>query len=129
MEETKAFCAPFEEVLELLLKKPDLISVLVEVFCRALKDAYAQVNSLAADDTVHRLIKVLLGLAAKIGQPSGSMVEIPTYITQEEIAQMAGARRERISTTLNSLRRLRMVQYSTRGHLLLDAGALESNAA
>jgi hypothetical protein len=29
--------------------------------CRALKDAYAQVNTLAIDDTVHRLIKVLIG--------------------------------------------------------------------
>jgi CRP/FNR family transcriptional regulator, cyclic AMP receptor protein len=129
LEETDAYCVPFEEVMELLLKKPDLISVLVDVFCRALKEAYAQVNSLAADDTVHRLIRVLLGLAAKIGQRSGSLVEIPTYLTQEEIAQMAGARRERISTTLNSFRRLGMVQYSTGGHMMLDLGALESRAA
>jgi CRP-like cAMP-binding protein len=126
LEETDAICVPFEDVIQQILKKPDLIAVLVDVFCRALKEAYAQVNSLAIDDTVHRLIKVLIGLATKIGRRSGTLVEIPTYLTQEEIAQMAAARRER---SLNSLRRRGMVQYSARGHMLLDVGALEFYSA
>jgi len=129
LEETDAICVPFEEVMQRLLEKPDLIAVLVDVFCRALRDAYAQVNSLAIDDTVHRVIKVLIGLATKIGRRSGSVVEIPTYLTQEEISQMAGARRERVSTALNSLRRRGMVQYSARGHMMLDIAALGSHPA
>jgi hypothetical protein len=36
------------------------------------------------------------------------------------------ARRERVSTALNLLRRRGMVQYSNHGHLLLDVTALES---
>ncbi|HKD30467.1 MAG TPA: helix-turn-helix domain-containing protein [Xanthobacteraceae bacterium] len=98
--------------MELLLNKPDLIAVLVDFLCRALKEAYMQVNMLATDDTVHRLVKVLIGLATKLGQSSEPLVEIPTYFTQEEIAQMVAARRERISTALNSLRRRGMMQYS-----------------
>jgi CRP-like cAMP-binding protein len=129
LEQTDAISVPFAEIMELLSKKPELIATLVDVFCRALKDAYAQVNTLALDDTVHRLIKVLLGLATRIGQRSGSLVEIPTYLTQEEIAQMAAARRERISTALNSLRRQGLVHYSARGHLLLNVNALESHSA
>jgi CRP-like cAMP-binding protein len=129
LEQTDAVAVPFDEVMGLLLKKPDLVSVLIEAFSHALKEAYAQVNTLAIDDTVHRLMKVLVGLAKKIGQGSGSLVEIPTYVTQEEIGQMAAARRERISTALNSLRRRGMVQYSTRGHLLLDVSALEVHSA
>jgi CRP/FNR family cyclic AMP-dependent transcriptional regulator len=129
LEQTDAISVPFEEVMQHLLSKPDLIAVLVDVFCRALKEAYAQVNSLAIDDTVHRLIKVLIGLATKLGKQSGTVVEIPIYLTQEEISQMAGARRERVSTALNSLRRRGMVQYSARGHLILDVSALESHPA
>ena len=128
LEQTDALAVPFQEVMVLLLKKPDLIAVLVDVLCRALKEAYAQVNTLAIDDTVHRLIKVLIGLATKLGRQSGSLVEIPTYFTQEEIAQMAAARRERISTALNSLRRQGLVQYSMRGHLVLNVIALESHS-
>lgn len=128
LENTDAICVSFAEVVETLLQQPGLAIVLVEVFCRALKEAYAQVNSLVADDTIHRLIRVLSGLAAKIGERSGSLAHIPVYLTQEEIAQMAGARRERISTALNSLRRRGIVHYSVRGHLVLDLDAIAAQS-
>ena len=129
LEQTEAIPVPFEDVMEVVRKQPDLLARLVDVFCRALNEAYAQVNTLAVDDTVHRLGKVLLKLAAKIGQGSGAQVEIPTYLTQEEIAQMVVARRERGSTALNFLRRRRMIQYTSHGHLVLDVKALESYSA
>jgi CRP/FNR family cyclic AMP-dependent transcriptional regulator len=126
LEQTEAIPVPFEEVMEVVQKQPALLARLVDVFCRALSEAYAQVNTLAVDDTAHRLAKVLLKLAAKIGQNSGPEVEIPTYLTQDEISQMVAARRERISTALNFLRRKRMIAYTNRGHLVLNVKALES---
>jgi len=129
LEQTEAIPVPFEDVMEVVRKQPDLLARLVDVFCRALSEAYAQVNTLAVDDTAHRLAKVLLKLAVKIGQNSGPEVEIPTYLTQEEIAQMVVARRERISTALNFLRRKKMIQYTHLGHLLLNVTALESYSA
>jgi CRP-like cAMP-binding protein len=125
LEQTDAISVPYKEVMELLLTRPDLVTLLVDVFCQALKEAYAQVNTLALDDIVHRLGKVLLGLATKLGKRSGALVEIPTYLTQDEIAQMVAARRERVSTALNSFRRRGLVQYSTRGHLVLDVSSLK----
>jgi CRP-like cAMP-binding protein len=129
LEQTEAIPVPFEDVMEVVRKQPDLLARLVDVFCRALNEAYAQVNMLAVDDTAHRLGKVLLKLAAKIGQNSGPEVELSTYLTQEEIAQMVVARRERISTALNFLRRKKMIQYSSHGHLVLNVKALESFSA
>lgn len=126
LERTEAIAVPYGEVMEVLHKQPNLLAQLVEVFCQALVEAYEQVNSLAVDDTIHRLIKVLLRLATKVGHRSGQVVEIPTYLTQDEIAQMVAARRERVSTALNFLRRRGMVHYSNRGNLMLDAQALES---
>src|SRR3984893_7247386 len=126
LEQTEAIPVPFEDVMDVMRKQSDLLARLLEVFCQALNEAYAQVNALAVDDTAHRLGKVLLKLAAKIGQGSGAQVEIPTYLTQEEIAQMVVARRERVSTALNFLRRRRMIQYTSHGHLVLDVKALES---
>jgi len=129
LENTEAISVPFAEIMDVLLNKPDLVALLLDVFCRALKEAYVQVNTLAIDGTVDRLVKVLVGLAAKIGRPSGSLMELPAYLTQEEIAQMVAARRERISTALNSLRRRGMVHYSARGHLMLDMASLEGHLA
>ncbi len=98
LEQTDAVLVPAEEVLEFLQARPEFVPILLDGFCQALKAAYAQVNTLALDDIVYRLAKVLITLAARIGERSGSRAEIPTYLTQEEIAQMVGARRERIST-------------------------------
>ena len=129
LEETEAIPVPFQDVMEVVRKQPDLLARLVDVFCRALNEAYAQVNTLAVDDTAHRLAKVLLKLAAKIGQHLGPEIEIPTYLTQEEIAQMVAVRRERISTALNVLRRKRMIQYTNHGHLVLNVKALQNYSA
>jgi CRP/FNR family transcriptional regulator len=129
LKQTDAIPVPFEDVMEVMRKQPDLLARLVDVFCRALSEAYAQVNTLAVDDTAHRLCKVLLKLAAKRGQSSGPEVEIPTYLTQEEIAQMVATRRERVSTALNFLRRKKMIQNTNHGHLVLNVAALESYSA
>jgi CRP/FNR family cyclic AMP-dependent transcriptional regulator len=126
LEETEAVPVPYDEVMEVMRKQVELLDRLVELFCRALTEAYEQVNILAVDDTVHRVVKALLRLAAKIGHRSGEMVEIPTYLTQEEIAQMIAARRESVSTALNLLRRRAMLRYSNHGYLTLDTTALEN---
>lgn len=129
LEQTDAIPVPFEEIMEVLLTAPDLALQLVNVFCQALKEAYAQVNTLAADDLRHRLAKALLRLATNIGQRAGNLTEIPTVLTQEEIAQMISARRERVSTAISYLRRRGMIQYTTRGHLALSVKALEGYVA
>jgi hypothetical protein len=51
-------------------------------------------------------------------------VEINAYLSHEELSQMVGARCERVSTALISLRRAGLVQYTRRGRLLLAIDAL-----
>src|SRR5215813_8657902 len=65
LEETDAVLVPAEEVLELLQTRTEFVPVMLDAFCHALKDAYAQLNTLVLDDTVHRLAKVLANLATK----------------------------------------------------------------
>lgn len=126
LEDTKAIPVPYDEVMEVMRKQTDLLDRLLELFCRALTEAYEQVNILAVDDTAHRVVKALLRLAAKIGRRSGETVEIPTYLTQEEISQMVAARRESVSTALNFLRRRAMLHYSNHGYLTLHTTALKN---
>lgn len=129
VELTEAVPVPFDEVMDTLARHPALLQGFVGVFSSALAEAYDQVNRLADDDVLKGLVKVLKILAAKLGHPSGTLVEIAAYLTQEELSQMVVARRERVSTALNSLRRHGIAQYSPRGHLLLDMPALESYKA
>ncbi len=126
LEPSDVIPVPYFEIVEALQQNPGFLGKLIEIFCDSLADAYDQINTLAFHDTTRRLSHVLLGLASKIGQRADNVIEIPTYLTQEDISQMVVARRERVSTALNHLRRRGMVQYSNDGHLLLDVEALES---
>jgi CRP/FNR family transcriptional regulator, cyclic AMP receptor protein len=126
LEPTAVVPVSFAEIIEFLAKRPDLLKNLVGIFCKSLADAYEQVDTIALADALHRVIRVLLKLAAELGRPVEKRVEISSYLTQEEIAQMVAARRERVSTALNQLRRSGMVEYSRHGHLVVDVKALES---
>jgi CRP-like cAMP-binding protein len=129
VEPTEAVPVAFDEVVDALALHPTLLPDFVGIFCGALSEAYDQVNRMAADNVMDGLVNVLRGLASKLGRSSGELIEISAYLTQEEISQMVVARRERVSTALNSLRRRGIVRYSARGHLLLDVRALERHSS
>lgn len=125
VETTAAIVVGFEEVVATLAGSALLLTAFITALSSVLADAYEQLNRLARGDVTHSLIAVLKALARKLGRPSGALVEIDAYLTQEELAQMVVARRERVSTALNALRREGAVHYSDAGHLLLDLGALD----
>jgi CRP-like cAMP-binding protein len=129
VERTEAVPVAFNEVVGALARRPALLGDFLGIFCSALSEAYDQVNRLALNSVLDRLTKTLKILAHKLGRPSGNRVEIAAYLTQEELSQMVVARRERVSTALNSLRRRGILQYSPRGHLLLDMRALDRYAS
>lgn len=122
---TLAVVVPFHDVVETLAKHATLLGDFIGIFCSALSEAYDHIDSLAFDSVALRTTSVLQSLAKKVGRRVGQLTELPIYLTQEELAQMVAARRERVSTTLNDLRRQGIVHYSTRGHLRLDVRALE----
>jgi len=126
LEQTEAVPVPFQDVMQVLRKEPELLARLVGLFCQALKEAYAQVNTLAVDDTLRRLVNVLLRLGEKLGSDVGQTVEISTYLTQEELSQMVAARRERVSTALNFLRRKGAIHYSSPGRIVLNIQSLRT---
>ena len=126
LESTDASAVAYAEVLDTLQQNREALHNVLEAVCRALSSAYDQVSLLSSGGTLDRLVKVLLRLVKRFGRPSGDLIEIGTYLTQEEIAQMMGSSREKVSVALNRLRDRAMVQYSRGGHLRVDVIALES---
>jgi CRP/FNR family cyclic AMP-dependent transcriptional regulator len=125
VEATGAIVIGFEEVVATLAGNVLLLSTFIAALSGVLADAYAQLNRVVRGDVSHGLIAVLKTLARKLGRPNGALVEIDAYLTQEELAQMVVARRERVSTALNTLRRSGIVHYAANGHLLLDLEAID----
>jgi len=129
LEFTEAVPVSYEEILETIQKNQPLLRDLIQLFCDSLLNAHEQVTSLAFRDTMHRLTKTLLDLAGQLGRPNGNRVEITAHLTQEELAQMVAARRERVSLGLGLLRRYGMIEYTPHGHLLVDPAALRDYSA
>jgi CRP/FNR family transcriptional regulator, cyclic AMP receptor protein len=125
VERAELVSVPFHDAMAALAHHPAALQDLVEVFGGALAEAYDQLSSLANDDLMRRLTKTLRSLASKLGEAHGELVEIATYLTQDELAQMVMARRERVSTALNILRQRGVVQYSPRGRMRVDMRALK----
>lgn len=124
VEQADLVSVPLDAALDALARHPAALQDLVEVFGGALAEAYDQLSSVAHDDLMRRVVKTLRSLANKLGEARGELVEIGTYLTQDELAQMVMARRERVSTALNVLRQRGVVQYSPRGRLRVDLRAL-----
>jgi CRP/FNR family cyclic AMP-dependent transcriptional regulator len=129
LEDTHAISVSYEEVIQVVRSEPEMVARLIEFLCQALAEAYEQVNALALDDILRRVAKVLIALAGKIGSRLGQTVEISAYLTQEELSQMVAARRERVSTALNLLRKRGAIQYSNHGRLVLNMEVLKTHAA
>jgi CRP/FNR family transcriptional regulator, cyclic AMP receptor protein len=117
---------PLDHLLTVVQRDQALLLGLVQVFCGSLSNAYDQLSSVAFDGTVERLVKVLHKLGLKLGRDSPQGLEIAAYLTQEELAQMVAARRERVSLAMNFLRDRGLVQYSRRGYLVLNQKGIES---
>jgi CRP/FNR family cyclic AMP-dependent transcriptional regulator len=127
LETCEIVAVPFDEVLAAVQNDRQLLGQLIQMLCASLADAYDQLNSVAFGGTLERVVKLLRRLGAQLGRPSAGGVEIPTYLTQEEIAQMIAVRRERVSLAMNFLRDRGAVQYSRRGFLVLNLEALEAH--
>lgn len=125
LERTDIVAVPLEDVLAIVRQDEGMLRQLVQSFCKSLSDAYDQLNSVAFGDTVHRLARVLVRLGSQLGRQVGQGIEISTYLTQEDIAQMVAVRRERVSTAMNFLRSRGMVGYSRGGYIVVDLRALE----
>ena len=124
VEQADLIAVELNEALDALAHNPAALQDLVAVFGGALAEAYDQLSSLAHDDLMGRLLKTLRSLANKLGESHGELIEIATYLTQDELAQMVKARRERVSTALNLLRQRGVIEYSPRGRLRVDMRAL-----
>ncbi len=127
LEQSTVVPVPFDDILAALQQNRGALSEMLEAVSRSLLNAYEQASALAAEDTLHRLVRVLLRLASRLGRRAEQGVELETYLTQEELAQMVAASRERVSTAMNALRQRGLVRYARRGHLLIDVAALESS--
>jgi CRP/FNR family transcriptional regulator, cyclic AMP receptor protein len=90
--------ADFQECLQSM---PTLALNLSMVLARRLQQASAQILSLATQDVYGRVARTLLDCAQTYGRPAADRaMTIPLRLTQNDLASMVGASRERVNLVL-----------------------------
>ena len=117
-----------EEFRAFLRDRPDAALVLIRMLVRRLSEASRDLASLATQDSVGRVAKRLLDLAADHGVPSSRGTRIELALTQDELARWTGATRETVSRALRLMRQLGWVATDHRTITVLDPDALRERS-
>ena len=117
-----------EEFRAFLRDRPDAALVLIRMLVRRLSEASRDLASLATQDSVGRVAKRLLDLAADHGVPSARGTRIELALTQDELARWTGATRETVSRALRLMRQLGWVATDHRTITVLDPDALRERS-
>jgi CRP/FNR family transcriptional regulator len=125
MTESAVVEIDFDQLLSHLQQNRQALLDFLKIVSQHLAEGYDQLRTFTFDETITRLVNKLIKLGAELGRPMAEGVEIGQYITQEELAQMIGARREVVSTLLNRLREMDLIHYSRKGRLNFNPEALQ----
>ncbi len=128
VDEVEAGFLHADEFREYLREHPDAALVLIRMLVRRLSEADRDRVALATQDSVGRIARRLLDLAAEHGAPSGGGTRIELSLTQDELAQWTGATRETVSRALRLMRQLGWVSTDHRLITVLDEAALRQRS-
>jgi len=82
------------------------------------------IANLITADSEHRLGEILIQLAGKIGKPAPPGTRIEQRFTHEELSEMVGTTRPRITEFLQRFRKLGLVEISPEHHLIVKQDKL-----
>ncbi len=114
----------FAELKQLVVQTPALGAALLRMLAQKLTNANQRIGIFCLDPVHRRLVKTLLDLSQRLGQPSDDQMLHLAPITHEDLARHVGTSREVVTQYMNQLRRKYLLQYSRRG-IDLDVAALK----
>jgi CRP/FNR family cyclic AMP-dependent transcriptional regulator len=112
---------PYEAIRRILATRPEALWGVVELFARRIRSTDAVLADSVFLDVAGRTAKRLLELA-------GDADEFQLPITQEELAGMVGASRERVNKAIASFIRLGWLDQRERRYRILDRIQMERRA-
>jgi CRP/FNR family cyclic AMP-dependent transcriptional regulator len=107
-----------------IVNQADACSRLVKLIGERAVEVVARYEDLAFRSVLARLARVLLRLAVEFPQqrPCGECIDVP--LTQQDVANLIGARREVVSTHLSALKREGMIEFHKNCICIHDRDAL-----
>jgi CRP/FNR family cyclic AMP-dependent transcriptional regulator len=129
LEDVDVSIVPAETFRSYLETTPRVAVALLEVVGRRFREATVKRAQFTASDTMGRLAARITELAERYGERSDDGVHIDSPLSQEELAQWAGASRAGVAQALQAFRELGWVQTGRRELIVRDPDALRARAA
>ena len=118
MEETTVRKLPCLQFFH-CLSRDGLLEGLVKYLVRRVADQQEIIANLVTVDSEHRLAATLLHLARKLGLPDPRSLRIEQKITHEDLSEMVGTTRPRVTGFLRKFRELGLIVVSEEGFLIV----------
>jgi CRP-like cAMP-binding protein len=121
LEPSRVYAVPFEPLRSLFREQPDLLWSVVELLARRIRNMDVALADSVFLDVTGRTAKRLLELA-------GGNDDFQLPITQEELAGLVGASRERVNKAISSFVRLGWLEQRERKYKITNRIQLERRA-
>jgi CRP-like cAMP-binding protein len=118
MEETELQQIPCARFFE-CLRRDSLFEGFVQYLAVRIADQQQVIANLVTVDSEQRLGKTLLQLARKLGKQDPRSIRIEQKISHEELSEMVGTTRPRISEFMQRFRRLGLIEKTTEHFLII----------
>lgn len=128
MEDTRLKKIPCARFLE-RLAADSLLEGFVKYLAVRVADQQAVIANLVTVDSEQRLGKTLLQLARRLGEKGPSSTHIALRISHEELSNMIGTTRPRISVFMQRFRNLDLIEISEEHHLIIKEDKLTAYLA
>lgn len=125
LEDAKVAVIRNRDIEGLITGHSDVALAMLKIMAKRLRQAQEKVMNLALNDTLRRLVQVLLHMAEEHGEDTGAGVRISMRLTNQELANLIGTTRETINRILNSLKRDGSLELDKQGIVLLDKDKLQ----
>jgi len=118
MEETDLKVVPASKFFS-LLGRASLLEGFVRYLASRLADQQEVITQLVTADSKHRLGTTLLELARKLGKRDPDSLRLEHRITHEELSEIVGTTRPRVSAFMEQFHNLGLIETSAQHHLIV----------
>ncbi|MEW6724504.1 MAG: Crp/Fnr family transcriptional regulator [Bacillota bacterium] len=105
---------------------PELAIRLIRLLNRRLKTAQNRIRDLALKDTFTRTASLLTQLAEANGLVPEAGVEVEVDLSRQDLGAMIGTSRETVTRALSELKRMKVIDLTPNGFVILDPKRLTS---
>jgi CRP/FNR family cyclic AMP-dependent transcriptional regulator len=128
VEESRVLAVPRENLLWLMEKRPDVALHITRLLGFRRRRIENRLRNILFRSNRERIACLLMELLETYGRPAGSGWEIRLRLSHQDLANLIGATRERVTVTLGLLQREGLIVVSRRRLFVLDRPRLAAEA-